>query len=527
MSKSSSSKSHQGSTTNQQQEPPFLLYKNVKCPSFDEGLDSIVNLLKDRKNIAVLLGAGISVSCGIPDFRTKGSGLYSTLDAEDLGISCPEELFDASFFHENPRPFYKFARNLYYPRGINEPVHPSDSHKLLALLDAKKMLRRCYSQNIDGLEEMAGVSSKKIVCAHGSLRWATCCKCKRKVNCTEIEKDIINGTVAYCQAPSSSNSSSKNNAQVQQQHLDNNSSERYVSLRTSSRKRNRSAINSTSEVSPIFESNEKGICGGVMKPGITFFGETLNTNVKRCLESDRNKVDALIVIGTSLSVAPISKVIGYLPPNIPRILINREIVHPKHAMIDEEIHHDTATGELDFRKDYVFDAYMLGYCDDVTRILGRLLFSDDNRNKDNNSKDNNDNKKRKLPRCTKAYGKLLATLHDDDNDEFCIKDWKMSTKVPHDRVFLFPGAQTTTTSSSLVTLAADNMNQCSSKKVIEEPFYREVVYCDGCTQRIYGIIQKCVSCFDYDLCQQCYPILSKTHHEGKHHFIAETGSWER
>lgn len=66
----------------QQQEPPFLLYKNVNSPSIDEGLDSIVNLLKDRKNIAVLLGAGISVSCGIPDFRTKGSGLYSTLDAE-------------------------------------------------------------------------------------------------------------------------------------------------------------------------------------------------------------------------------------------------------------------------------------------------------------------------------------------------------------------------------------------------------------------------------------------------------------
>ena len=47
-----------------------------------EGFESIVNLLRGRKNIVVLTGAGISVSCGIPDFRSKGSGLYSTLNHE-------------------------------------------------------------------------------------------------------------------------------------------------------------------------------------------------------------------------------------------------------------------------------------------------------------------------------------------------------------------------------------------------------------------------------------------------------------
>jgi len=71
------------------------------------------------------------------------------------------------------------------------------------------------------------------------------------------------------------------------------------------------------------------VCGGVLKPGITFFGETLDHSVGRKIESDQHKADALIVIGTSLSVAPISKVIEYLPRAIPRILINRTIVHPK------------------------------------------------------------------------------------------------------------------------------------------------------------------------------------------------------
>jgi Sir2 family len=50
--------------------------------SFDNAFEGVVQLLRDAKRIVVLTGAGISVSCGIPDFRTKGSGLYSTLDAE-------------------------------------------------------------------------------------------------------------------------------------------------------------------------------------------------------------------------------------------------------------------------------------------------------------------------------------------------------------------------------------------------------------------------------------------------------------
>jgi hypothetical protein len=61
-------------------EPPFSFYVDETKPTFAEGWASVVKLLQGRKNIAVLTGAGISVSCGIPDFRSKESGLYSTLD---------------------------------------------------------------------------------------------------------------------------------------------------------------------------------------------------------------------------------------------------------------------------------------------------------------------------------------------------------------------------------------------------------------------------------------------------------------
>jgi NAD-dependent histone deacetylase SIR2 len=47
--------------------------------TFDDKLDSIASLLSSRKNIIALVGAGISVSAGIPDFRSA-TGLYNTLD---------------------------------------------------------------------------------------------------------------------------------------------------------------------------------------------------------------------------------------------------------------------------------------------------------------------------------------------------------------------------------------------------------------------------------------------------------------
>lgn len=70
--------------------PPFSLLdvtsKNISKDSiFNEGFSSVIKLLLGRKNVVVLVGAGISVSSGIPDFRSKETGLYSTLN---LHVSC-------------------------------------------------------------------------------------------------------------------------------------------------------------------------------------------------------------------------------------------------------------------------------------------------------------------------------------------------------------------------------------------------------------------------------------------------------
>lgn len=340
------------SNTSLIQKPPFSLCHpgpslSSSPSTFADAFEGVARLLQGRKNIVVLVGAGISVSCGIPDFRSKGSGLYSTLDIEGLGLSCPEELFDWEFFQEDPVPFFKFARNLYFPLGggggdgdttTTKKVEPSDSHKLLALLEQKKMLLRVYSQNIDGLETVAGVSPKRMVYAHGSLQWATCCKCQRKVSSKEILPAIQQGTVPRCQAeryrgsskskpmtptvaassatlplptatsPSPSSMSRRSHTTVT---VSSPPSSTTVPCKLSSPRRGQkrpransrtSSSNTGTNTSTDDMVDERRVCGGVFKPAVTFFGETLNDNVRRALEADKKKVDALIVIGTSLSV---------------------------------------------------------------------------------------------------------------------------------------------------------------------------------------------------------------------------------
>ena len=225
--------------------------------------------------------------------------------------------------------------------------------------------------------------------------------------------------------------------------------------------------------------------------------------------------------------APISKVIGYLPGNIPRILINRAIVHPPKSNVEASDDNDSDDDEeRDFREDYVFDAYLLGYCDDVTRLLAKKLFSTDTRDGEGDK-----------PEQSQTFCQLLSTVRErssnkaeldgaasengenDDADEdhivepemFKAEDWAFC-KVPDERVVLFHGAE-----PSVGSGYGDDGEEDANSEVT----FREVAQCDGCSKRIEGIIQKCVDCFDYDLCQKCYPKISKTHYNGEHVFAAE------
>uniref|UniRef100_A0A672ST30 protein acetyllysine N-acetyltransferase n=1 Tax=Sinocyclocheilus grahami TaxID=75366 RepID=A0A672ST30_SINGR len=69
-------------------------------------LEDVVRLLNERKKILV------SVSCGIPDFRSR-DGIYARLAVDFPDLPDPQAMFDIDYFRRDPRPFFKFAKVRY------------------------------------------------------------------------------------------------------------------------------------------------------------------------------------------------------------------------------------------------------------------------------------------------------------------------------------------------------------------------------------------------------------------------------
>uniref|UniRef100_A0A8D3D8T2 NAD-dependent protein deacetylase n=1 Tax=Scophthalmus maximus TaxID=52904 RepID=A0A8D3D8T2_SCOMX len=226
-------------------------------------LEAVAKNISDRQHqrVVVMAGAGISTPSGIPDFRSPGSGLYDNL--QEYHLPYAEAIFEIGFFHQNPKPFFALAKELYPGK-----YQPNVTHYFVRLLQQKGQLLRMYTQNIDGLERLAGIRPELLVEAHGTFATATCTVCLRKYEGDDLRSDVMSGTVPQCPT-----------------------------------------------------------CHGVVKPDIVFFGEELPPRFFKYL-TDFPLADLLIVIGTSLEVEPFSSLAGAIRSSVPRLLINRELVGP-------------------------------------------------------------------------------------------------------------------------------------------------------------------------------------------------------
>lgn len=151
-------------------------------------IKAISQYLSDKPNAKVIfmVGAGISTSCGIPDFRSPKTGLYHNLSK--LNLPYAEAVFDIDFFEKNPKPFYSLAKEL-YPGNFK----PSKFHYLMKLFQDKEKLKRVYTQNIDTLEREAGIREEFIIEAHGSFARNHCIKCGKEYSTETFKKKLLDG----------------------------------------------------------------------------------------------------------------------------------------------------------------------------------------------------------------------------------------------------------------------------------------------------------------------------------------------
>lgn len=132
--------------------------------TLDHLIDQAVAILQQSKYAVALTGAGISTPSGIPDFRSRESGLWEKYD--------PMEVASFTGFKQNPQAFYQWIRPLL--DTINA-AQPNAAHQALAQMEAYGPLKAVITQNIDTLHSKAG--SKIVHEVHGHLREATCLRC--------------------------------------------------------------------------------------------------------------------------------------------------------------------------------------------------------------------------------------------------------------------------------------------------------------------------------------------------------------
>eukprot|EP01031_Cornospumella_fuschlensis_P032343 gene32343-39113_t len=164
---------------------PQIASSSYRRESFIEDIQS-----KKYRKIAFLVGAGISVAAGIPDFRSPGTGLYWQL--RDV-LACPEDIFTLDCFEDDPKPFFQLAKQLMY-----DHANPVKAHRFMKFCESKKLLHMVYTQNIDGLELQAGIAAKKVMQAHGHMRSAHCIKCRKLYPIEEFVEYAQREEIMYC-----------------------------------------------------------------------------------------------------------------------------------------------------------------------------------------------------------------------------------------------------------------------------------------------------------------------------------------
>lgn len=177
-------------------------FDNSEQEELSPSILDLQDVLRHKKKIVVIAGAGISVSSGIPDFRSS-RGLFASLKNQHKLKASGAQLFDASVYKsdESTTHFHTMVREL---AALTESAEPSRFHQMIASLAHEGRLLRLYTQNIDcldsnlpPLETTVPLNEKgpwkKTVQLHGGLGKMVCSKCSEV---SPFDASMFNGPEA-------------------------------------------------------------------------------------------------------------------------------------------------------------------------------------------------------------------------------------------------------------------------------------------------------------------------------------------
>lgn len=276
-----------------------LLGQLLSMPAFDPHFSKVVSVLLGmmqkppelRRKVVCLTGAGVSVTSGIPDFRSAG-GMYETLRPSLLTATAYEQALMASepsyvvswdIFKQNPFPYLEVRRPFILGSLQDKPEWKLTlAHVFFQLLDNKGLLLRLFTQNIDGLDFQLDLPKEKIIPVHGTIGIIQCESCEhvmgKEAFVAEVKSKIKDIYKIDASAPASS----------------------------------------TPILCPA--------CGmKTVKPATVLYGRGLPAAFFEHGEPDMAECELLFVVGTSLTVMPAAGLPSMAADRAHRVLVNRDL----------------------------------------------------------------------------------------------------------------------------------------------------------------------------------------------------------
>ncbi|KAA6215936.1 NAD-dependent protein deacetylase [Streptomyces filamentosus] len=217
--------------------------------------EPVVEVVRDG-GVLVLSGAGISTESGIPDYRGEGGSLtrHTPMTYQDFTGGEPARRRYWARSHLGWRTFGR--------------ARPNEGHRAVAAFGRHGLLAGVITQNVDGLHQAAG--SDGVVELHGSLDRVVCLDCGDVSARRELARRLEEANPGFDPVPAALNPDGD--------------------------------ADLTDEQVAGFHVVPCVVCGGVLKPDVVFFGETVPAErVERCRELVRG-ARSVLVLGSSLTV---------------------------------------------------------------------------------------------------------------------------------------------------------------------------------------------------------------------------------